>query len=67
MKVQDRSTTRRARRAAVATAFVVVGLTAQLAGASTAEARRSVQTVYLDDGVVCQYIGYPFYWTCYTP
>jgi len=55
---------KRGLRAGLAAAFLFAGVGAQLGAASSAEARIFYQTVYVGDGIYCQYTGVWPLWSC---
>ena len=60
-----RSIQRRGLRAGLAVAFLFAGIGGQLAAASSADARIFYHTVYVGDGIYCQYTGvWPYLWSC---
>jgi hypothetical protein len=50
--------------AGLAAAFLFAGVGAQLAAASSAEARIFYHTVYVGDGMYCTYTGEWPFWSC---
>jgi hypothetical protein len=60
-----RSVPRWGSRAWLAAAFLLAGLGGQLSAASTADAQVFHHTVYVGDGIYCQYTGvWPELWSC---
>jgi hypothetical protein len=68
MKMPTRSHARILRKrglhAGLAAAFLFAGVGAQLAAASSAEARIFYHTVYVGDGIYCTYTGEWPFWSC---
>jgi hypothetical protein len=63
----DRSFKRRVLSGALAVTFALVGIGAELGTASSADATAFQHTVYVGDGVYCNYTGSWPYWSCYAP
>jgi hypothetical protein len=63
----DRPLKRRVLGGALAVTFTLVGIGAELGTASPADATVFHHTVYVGDGVYCNYIGSWPYWSCYAP